>query len=99
MFRIYERNVIPGLCRTAEHSAAMLSFWIRFLGTPNDIDAAVAVRMERQRILQRGGKRFVTVLEEQALRTRFGDAEVQAGQLGRLLESMSLPNISLGIIL
>ncbi|MFE2999788.1 helix-turn-helix domain-containing protein [Nocardia sp. NPDC059246] len=98
VFRIYEHNVIPGLFQTAEYSAAMLSFWIRFLGTPNDIDAAVAVRMERQRILQRGGKRFVTVLEEQALRTWFGDAEVQAGQLGRLLELMSLPNISLGII-
>ncbi|MEU6587243.1 helix-turn-helix transcriptional regulator [Nocardia sp. NPDC046763] len=98
VFRIYEHNVIPGLFQTAEYSAAMLSFWIRFLGTPNDIEDAVAVRMERQRILQRGGKRFVTVLEEQALRTWFGDAEVQAGQLGRLLELMALPNISLGII-
>ncbi|MEU1955656.1 Scr1 family TA system antitoxin-like transcriptional regulator [Nocardia rhamnosiphila] len=49
-------------------------------------------------MLQRGGKRFVIVLEEQALRTWFGDAEVQAGQLGRVLELMALPSISLGII-
>lgn len=98
VFRIYEHNVIPGLFQTAEYSAAMLSFWIRFLGTPNDVDDAVAVRMQRQRVLQRGGKRFVAVLEEQALRTWFGDAQVQAGQLGRLLEVMSMPNISLGII-
>ncbi|MFI5720686.1 helix-turn-helix domain-containing protein [Nocardia sp. NPDC051750] len=98
VFRIYEHNVIPGLLQTAEYSAAMLSFWIKFLGTTNDIDEATAVRMERQRILQRGGKRFVIVLEEQALRTWFGDAEVQSGQLGRLLELMALPNISLGII-
>ncbi|MGH3618594.1 MAG: Scr1 family TA system antitoxin-like transcriptional regulator, partial [Pseudonocardiaceae bacterium] len=44
------------------------------------------------------GKRFVAILEEQALRTWFGTAETQAGQLGRLLELMSLPNLSLGII-
>ncbi|MFE2994882.1 DUF5753 domain-containing protein [Nocardia sp. NPDC059246] len=98
MFRIYEHNVIPGLFQTAEYSAAMLSFWIRFLGAPNDLDEAVAVRMRRQRVLQRGGMTFVALLEEQALRTWFGDAEVQAGQLGRLLELMALPNISLGII-
>ncbi|AHH17962.1 putative DNA-binding protein [Nocardia nova SH22a] len=98
VFRIYEHNVIPGLFQTAEYSAAMLRFWIRFLGTPNDVDDAVAVRMQRQRILQRGGKRFVVVLEEQALRTWFGTAETQAGQLGRLLELMALPNISVGIV-
>ncbi|MCU1640786.1 MAG: family transcriptional regulator [Nocardia sp.] len=98
VFRIYEHNVIPGLFQTAEYSAAMLSFWIRFLGAPNDVDDAVAVRMERQRILKRGGKRFVVVLEEQALRTWFGDARIQSGQLGHLLELMSLPNISVGII-
>lgn len=98
VFRIYEHNVIPGLFQTAEYTAAMLAFWIRFLDTPNDIEEAVAVRMERQRVLHRGGKRFVAVLEEQALRTWFGTAEVQAGQLGRLLELMSMPNISLGII-
>jgi transcriptional regulator with XRE-family HTH domain len=98
VFRIYEHNVIPGLFQTAEYSAAMLSFWIKFLGTPNDIEEAVAVRAERQQVLYRGGKRFVALLEEQALRTWFGTAETQAGQLGRLLEIMSLPNVSLGII-
>ena len=40
----------------------------------------------------------MTLIEEQALRTWFGTAETQAGQLGRLLELMSLPNVSLGII-
>ncbi|MEV6323530.1 Scr1 family TA system antitoxin-like transcriptional regulator [Nocardia sp. NPDC051787] len=98
VFRIYEHNVVPGLFQTPEYARAMLEFWIRFLGTPNDIDEAVAVRVERQHIVQRGGRRFVVVLEEQALRTWFGTAEVQAGQLGRLLEVMALPNISLGII-
>ncbi len=98
LFRIYEHNVIPGLFQTAAYCAAMLSFWIDFLETPDDLDAAVAARMERQRVIYQAGKRFVVVLEEQALRTWFGTAEVQAGQLGRLLEAMSIPTVSLAII-
>lgn len=98
VFRIYEHNVVPGLFQTPEYARAMVQFWIRFLATPNDVEDAVAVRMQRQRIVQRGGRRFVIVLEEQALRTFFGSAEVQAGQLGRLLEVMALPQVSLGII-
>ena len=98
LFRIYEHNVIPGLFQTAAYCAAMLSFWIDLLETPDDLDAAVAARMERQRVIYQAGKRFVVVLEEQALRTWFGTAEVQAGQLGRLLEAMSIPTVSLAII-
>lgn len=98
LFRIYEHNVIPGLLQTADYAAAMLSFWIDFLDTPNDLDAAVAARMDRQRVIYDRDKTFMIVLEEQALRTWFGDAETQARQLERLLTTMSLPTISLGII-
>ena len=98
VFRIYEHNAIPGLFQTAAYSAAMLSFWISFLEIPNDIEAAVAARMERQRALFQTGKQFVVVLEEQALRTWFGTAEVQQEQLTRLLDVMSMPAVSLGII-
>lgn len=96
-WRIYEHNVIPGLFQTAEYSAAMLSFWIGFLDTPNDLNAAVEARLERQRVIY-GDRRFAVVLEEQALRTWFGTAETMAGQLDRLLAVMSLPSVSLGII-
>lgn len=98
LFRIYEHNVIPGLFQTAAYCAAMLSFWIGFLDAPDDLDAAVATRMERQQVIHQAGKRFAVVLEEQALRTWFGTTETQAGQLGRLLELMSVPTVSLGII-
>jgi transcriptional regulator with XRE-family HTH domain len=98
LFRIYEHNVIPGLFQTADYAAAMLSFWIDFLGTSNDLEAAVAARMERQHVIYQRHKQFAVVLEEQALRTWFGAAEIQAGQLDRLLAVMSLPAVSLGII-
>jgi transcriptional regulator with XRE-family HTH domain len=98
LFRVYEHNVIPGLFQTAEYAAAMLSFWVQFLNTPNDIQTAVAARMERQRVIYQRHKRFSVILEEQALRTWFGTAETQAGQLDRLLAVMSLPTVTLGIV-
>jgi uncharacterized protein DUF5753 len=98
LFRVYEHNVIPGLFQTADYTAAMLSFWTKFLDAPNDLDAAVAARMERQQVLYQRGKRFAVILEEQALRTWFGDATTQAHQLDRLLTVMSLPSVALGVI-
>ena len=58
----------------------------------------MAARLERQRVLYFGGRRFLVVLEEQALRTRVGDAEIMRGQLDRLLAIMAWQRVSLGII-
>lgn len=97
-FRIYEHNVIPGLFQTADYARAMLTFWFGFLDAPDDLDDALAVRMERQRVIHAAGKRFDVLLEEQALRTWFGTAEVQADQLQRLLTVMSHPHVVVRII-
>ncbi len=98
VFRIYEHNIIPGLFQTADYSGAMLSYFIDFLDTPNDLEAAVAARMERQRIIYTGDRRFVVVLEERAVRAQVGTVDTMAGQLDRVLAVMSLPRVSLGII-
>jgi transcriptional regulator with XRE-family HTH domain len=97
-FRIYEHNAIPGLFQTPDYAAAMLRFWIDFLDAPNDLDEAVETRMSRQGIIYRTEKRFQVLLEEQALRTWFGNATTQTGQLERILAVESLPNVRLGII-
>jgi transcriptional regulator with XRE-family HTH domain len=98
LFRGYENTVLPGLFHTAEYATAILQFWNEFLDLSSDIDEAVATRMERQRILYTGNRRFYFLLEEQTLRTRVGGTEVMLGQLDRILAIMSLPRISLGII-
>jgi transcriptional regulator with XRE-family HTH domain len=98
LFRVYETTFIPSLLNTAEYAAAILEFWAGLMSLSADIQAAVAARMDRQNVLYTGKRRFLFVMEEQALRTRTGDAEVMAGQLDRLLALMSLPTISLGII-
>jgi transcriptional regulator with XRE-family HTH domain len=98
LFRAYENTVFPALFQTAEYTAAVLRFWVDFLELPNDIEEAVAVRMERQRVLYAGDRRFLFLLEEQALRTRVGSVDVMLGQLDRVLAVTSLPRVSLGII-
>lgn len=99
LFRVYEPGLVPGLFQTAEYASAIIAGVIEFDQIPNDLEDAVAARMERQRVLYTGDRRFLVVLEEQALRTRVGDAAgVMAGQLDRLLAVMSLHRISLGII-
>jgi transcriptional regulator with XRE-family HTH domain len=98
VFRVYETTFIPGLLNTAGYASAMLRFWAALMSLPEDIDTAVAARMERQNVLYAGKRRFQFVIEEQALRTRVGGQEVMAGQLDRLIALMSMPTISLGII-
>jgi Domain of unknown function (DUF5753) len=97
LFRIYDNTVVPGLFTTADYAAAIFRFWTRFMGLADDVDAAIEARMERQRVLYTGERRFQVVLEEQVLRTRVGDADVMAGQLDRLLAVMS-PRVRIGII-
>lgn len=98
LFRIYEHNIIPGLFQTAEYSQAMLSYFIDFFDAPNDLESAIEARMERQRIIYSGDRRFVVVLEERAMRAQVGSTDTMAGQLDRLMAVMSLPRVSLGII-
>ncbi|MBB6381058.1 hypothetical protein BKA01_008335 [Pseudonocardia eucalypti] len=97
-FRIYEHSAIPGLFQTAEYSAAVLRYFIDFLGAPNDLDSALQARIERQQIIYSGNRRFSVILEENAIRVRVGSPETMAGQLDRLLATMSLPRVSLGIV-
>jgi transcriptional regulator with XRE-family HTH domain len=97
-FRVYSSDLVPGLLQTPAYAAAVLRSISDFIGTPDDIDQAVAARMRRSQVLREGDHRFVVLLEETVLRHQLGDAEVMSGQLGQLMASMSLPSVSLGII-
>ncbi|WP_031523123.1 helix-turn-helix domain-containing protein [Streptomyces sp. NRRL F-5123] len=97
-FRAYQSWVVPGLLQTAAYTQAVLRTIAELRDVRDDIDAAVAVRMERQRILHTGRHRFAMLVEEWVLRTVIGDAEIMAGQLGHLIAVASLPSVSLGVI-
>jgi transcriptional regulator with XRE-family HTH domain len=98
LFRIYEPGVIPGLLQTPAYATARMNRIAEFSEVPNDVERAVAARIDRQRVLHSGDHRFAVVLEEWALRCRIGSAEMMAGQLGHLISVASLPSMSLGII-
>ena len=91
-FRAYENTVIPGLLNTAGYAAAILRTWAELMDLPADIDAAVAARMERQKVLYSGARNFQFVIEEQTLRTQVGDAETMAGPEAPF-DPASLPSV------
>jgi transcriptional regulator with XRE-family HTH domain len=96
-FRIYEPGVIPGLFQTPAYAEARLRRIAEVRGVPDDIAEAVAVRMDRQRILN-SERRFAIVLEEWALYARLGSTEMMAGQLAHLVTVCVRQNVSLGIV-
>lgn len=98
LFRIYCSTVVPGFFQTPAYATALLRSISRFHRSPDDVEDAVAARMERSRVLYVGDHRFAVLVEESVLRYRLGDREAMAGQLGFLLTLMSLPSVSVGVI-
>lgn len=84
--RVYAPILLPGLLQTEAYARAVLTQCIRFLGTPNDIDAAVAARMRRQEVLRQPRHRFVLLATEAALHTSVGGDQVMVEQLQHLLD-------------
>jgi transcriptional regulator with XRE-family HTH domain len=98
LLRWYEPVLVPGLLHTAEYATEVLRRIVEFYAVPDDVEAGVAARMQRQQILYRPGRTFHFLLAQQALRTRVGDRNIMAGQLDRILSVMTLRSIRLGII-
>ncbi|MFD3483837.1 helix-turn-helix domain-containing protein [Streptomyces sp. NPDC058665] len=97
-FRIYSSWLIPGPVQTAPYIEALLKSIRDRRGLVDDVEDAVRVRVDKQRVLHEGDHRFALLLEESVLRHRIGGPEVMAGQLRHLLVAASLPSVSLGII-
>jgi transcriptional regulator with XRE-family HTH domain len=97
-FRAYSSWLIPGPLQTPGYIEALLKSIRDRRDLPDDLDEAVRVRVEKQRVLYNGSRRFAVILEESALRHRIGGPATMAGQLGHLLLLATLPNISIGVI-
>ena len=97
--RNFENVFVPGLLQTMPYAKLRLAEGLaRTGGIPDDLDEAVAARMQRQQVLYRPDKRFHFVVTEAVLRYRLGPVDVLIGQLDRLAASLSVPNVRLGII-
>jgi transcriptional regulator with XRE-family HTH domain len=98
LVRAYDPLIVYGLLQTAEYARAVISQVIEFFEIPNDLEDGVRSRMDRQRFLYKGDRRFHVILGQQALLTMIGGADVMRGQLDRLLAVSSMPSVRLGII-
>lgn len=98
VFKAYCPSVVPGWLQTPAYAAALLSAITEFRGTPDDVEEAVAARMNRNRAVGSGNHRFALLLEEAVLRYRVGGAGVMAAQLGHMLDAAGLPGVALGVI-
>lgn len=97
-FRIYEPALIPGLLQTLDYATAVLSTIIDFRQIPDDADEGARARIENQRVLTHGDRRFHILIGQQALLTNVGGTSVMRDQLQHLLTALKLPRVRLGIL-
>jgi hypothetical protein len=96
--RNFESVFVPGLLQTPEYARYRLAEGLEGIGAADDVDEAVAARMQRQQVLYRPGRRFQFVITEAVLRYRLCPPEVLAGQLDRLVALSTLTTIRFGVI-
>ena len=95
--RNFELVVVPGLLQTEAYARAVLR--TRVGATKEEVDEAVAARLERQRILEREHPPQLWVLiDEAVLRRPVGGAQVMAEQLDFLASTARRPHIVIQVI-
>lgn len=97
-FRSYSPGLIPGLLQTYGYTEDVLRAVQRRRVEVDDVADAVAARIERQRVLYEGQRRFAFLIEESVLRNALGEPDTQVEQLEHLLTVAALPNVSLGVV-
>jgi transcriptional regulator with XRE-family HTH domain len=98
VIRAFESTVIPGLLQTPDYARHRLAQSVRRHQILDDVDEGVRVRMQRQEVLYRPGKRFHFVVTEAALWYRLCPPEVMVGQLDRLVAMSAMSTLRLGVI-
>jgi transcriptional regulator with XRE-family HTH domain len=98
IIRSYEVQFIPGLVQTPGYARAVI-----MLGhgdaPDEEIDRRVALRQERQRILDReGAPTLWMVIDEAALRRPIGGPAVMRAQLQALIDAAERPNVQLQLL-
>jgi hypothetical protein len=98
LIRAYEPQFVPGLLQTEDYARALTVVGFPD-ATPDETERRVALRLTRQQLLTRPEPpRLWVVLDETVLRRRVGGRDVMRGQLSRLIEAASLPNVTLQVL-
>jgi hypothetical protein len=98
LIRVYEVQFVPGLLQTEEYARAVVMQGSPG-SSPEEVDNRVNVRLGRQRLFAKeNAPRLWAVVDEAALRRPMGGRDVLAGQVKRLIEAVSEPNITLQVM-
>ncbi|WP_328739795.1 helix-turn-helix transcriptional regulator [Streptomyces erythrochromogenes] len=94
----YECRSVPGLLQPESYARALIDN-VPPLATPEEAEARVAVRLERQNLLHRAPYALFSFVIEQALiERRTGGPQVTRELVDRLLECGDLPNVDVQIM-
>ncbi|MFC7247163.1 helix-turn-helix domain-containing protein [Catellatospora aurea] len=95
----FETAYVPGLLQTPAYARRVFCEMVELHGLDvDDVDAAVAARLERQRHLYDTGKQFTFLLAEPVLHWQLCPPDVMRVQLDRLMSAVDLPHVRFGIL-
>jgi hypothetical protein len=98
LIREYEVQFVPGLLQTEDYARAVVLQGAPGL-EPDEVERRVALRLGRQKLLTRDNPpRLWAIVDEAALRRPMGGRDVLAGQIQRLMDLVSEPNITLQVM-
>jgi hypothetical protein len=95
--RLFQPAMIPGLAQTADYARRVFKEVSKARGA-SDVEAAVAARIERQKILLDDTKQFHFLVTEGALRWAFASPATMAAQLEHMASLSRFANIDLAVI-
>ncbi|NUR93043.1 MAG: helix-turn-helix domain-containing protein [Nonomuraea sp.] len=98
--RTWRAMVIPGLFQTREYAAQITANYQALEFTPpRTVERRTEARMRRQRRLTSAPTlAYEAVIDESALRRRFGDSKLMNEQLRHLVKVSELPNVTVRIL-
>jgi hypothetical protein len=98
LIRVYEVQFVPGLLQTEDYARAVVMQGAPGL-EPDEVERRVALRLGRQKLLTKDSPpRLWAIVDEAALRRPMGGKDVLAGQIQRLMDLVSEPNITLQVM-
>jgi hypothetical protein len=90
--------MVIGLVQTAGYMRCVFGIPDSHELSADEIDASVAAREARQRVLDSPGKQFVLIMTEGALRWHADSPAIMAEQVRAIAEASKRPNVRIGII-
>ncbi|GAA0939590.1 helix-turn-helix domain-containing protein [Virgisporangium aurantiacum] len=98
IIRSYEVQFVAGLLQTPGYARAVITLGHGAAST-EEIDRRVALRIERQKILDReNAPRMWAVIDEAALRRPIGGADVMRDQIDALITASKRPNVQIQLL-